>query len=43
MFCPLDDVCHVDLSGGQSEDDECEDAVKGMGHALFGAGIGNVL
>ena len=30
MACPFDDVCHVDLSGGESEYDESENAMKRM-------------
>jgi hypothetical protein len=30
MFCPFDDVGHVDLSGGQSEQNEGENASEGM-------------
>jgi len=43
VFCPFDDVCHVDLSGGQTEDDKGDNADEGMRNALFGAGIGNAL
>ena len=43
IFCPFDDVAHVNFPGGQSEQNEGEESGEGMGHALFGAGIGNGL
>jgi hypothetical protein len=41
IFCPFDDVTHIDLSCGQSDEDESEQTGEGMGDALFGAGSGD--
>jgi len=43
VFCPFDDMAHVDLSSGQAQQHECEQTRERVGHSLFGAWVGNGL